>query len=438
MIRNRWLCTISIAVLGLAANPSQAKAQRAAGPYSGILGAAEAADARHTLTARASMYGAWDDVSSDAEEFTSTNRFFRSGFAGGATGALAHARRTSRNQWLSTANSMLRVYGSGDDAVAATFSGRTGLTSSLSSRLSFSGAVGFLYSPFYELAPALDQSVTNTGALGGGFGVATADQRNTSTDGDVSLHLRLSRRDTFEAGANGRRYDFLDQPDSDITWYTGRVTFRHVLTRSLGLHVGYSRGEASYESTLAPPLRTDTIDVGVDFGDTLQFSRRTALSFTTSTSAMRWVDETHYRLNASAALTRAFGRTGSGSVQYIRDNDFSPGFREPLLTDTISGAYADQIGRRTSWFASVGYTRGSIGFEEESSHYNSHNVGARLTTALTRQWGIFGEYSYYRYEVPPGSTFFTLFPKFSRNTISVGLSLWAPLINDTRSVTPTR
>jgi hypothetical protein len=162
------------------------------------------------------------------------------------------------------------------------------------------------------------------------------------------------------------------------------------------------------------------------------------VSFTTSTSVLRWIDETHFRLNASASLTRAFGRTGSGSVQYIRDNDFSPGFREPLLTDTISGAYSDQIGRRTSWFASGGYTRGTIGFEEESSHYTSHNAGARLTTAVTRHWGIFGDYSYYRYAVPPGATFFTLLPKFSRNSISVGLTMWVPLINDARPATPIR
>jgi hypothetical protein len=421
-----------------AAVVSPAAAQRAAGPYEGILGASEPGDARHMLTARASIYGVWEDVSSEAENLAPANPFLRSGFAGGASAGLAHARRTRRNQWLSSADTVLRVYGSGDDPVAAIFSGRSGLTSSLSSRISFSGAVGFLYSPFYELAPALDQRFTTTGGVGGGFGVATADQRNTSIDGDVALNVRLSRRDTLEVGANGRRYNFLDEPESDITWYSGRASVRHVLTRTLGIHGGYSRGESKYESALTPPLRNDTIDVGVDYGDTLQFSRRTAVSFTTSTSVLRWIDETHFRLNASASLTRAFGRTGSGSVQYIRDNDFSPGFREPLLTDTISGAYSDQIGRRTSWFASGGYTRGTIGFEEESSHYTSHNAGARLTTAVTRHWGIFGDYSYYRYAVPPGATFFTLLPKFSRNSISVGLTMWVPLINDARPATPIR
>ena len=148
---------------------------------------------------------------------------------------------------------------------------------------------------------------------------------------------------------------------------------------------------------------------------------------------MRWNDETHYRLNGSASLTRGFGRSGSASLSYQRNTEFNPGFRDPLLTDTLSAGVNDQLGQRTTWTAQVGYMRGGIGFESGAGHIDSYNAGGGLTVAVTRRIGVFTDYSFYRYEVPAGATVFTSLSRFSRQSVTAGLSVWVPLISAKRS-----
>ena len=262
--------------------------------------------------------------------------------------------------------------------------------------------------------------------------MATAAERNMSTDGRARVNVRLSRRDTIEVSGTARQWDFLDQPENTVTSYGGLARYRYSLTGTLGVHAGYGREEARYEFADVLPLVTDTIDVGIDYGDTLEFTRRAALTFSFSTSFVRWNDETHFRVNGSAGLTRAFGRNGAGILQYQRETEYAAGFREPLLSDTISGAFSNQIGRDTTWSLNVAYVRGEIGFGETSQRYDIYDAGGRITRALNRHLGIFGGYTYYRYAVPAGATTFTFLPKFSRQSISAGLTVWAPVINDTR------
>jgi hypothetical protein len=248
----------------------------------------------------------------------------------------------------------------------------------------------------------------------------------------MSGPVRLSRRDTLEMSGDLRHWNFLDQPDGTVTSYGARARYRHSLTSAMGIYGGFGREEARYELPGASNLTSDTIEAGVDYGDTLEFSRRTALSFSFSTSAIRWTDETHFRVNGSAALTRAFGRSGSGLIQYQRAFEPAGGFREPLLTDTFSGGFSNQVGRDMSWSVNAGYVRGNVGFDGGSRRFDVYDAGGRVTRALMRNLGIFGSYTYYRYEVPAGATVFTFLPKFSRQSVSVGLTLWAPIINDTR------
>jgi hypothetical protein len=433
---NRYSSQFVAVVALFVALASPAAAQRAAGPNSGVLGTTDETNVRETLTVRGSFFGAWDDIANETTSETTSpdvdRRFLRSGFAGGANGRLSHARRTTRTQWLTSGDTALRVYGGNSEDIAATFAGRSSINSDLNSRLTLSASGGWSYSPYYELSPAYGSQFENIGSFGGGFGLATAAERNTSADGRASMTVRLSRRDTIEVDANGRRWDFLDQSESSVTFYGAHGRFRHSLTRSLGVYAGFGREEAKYDLD-SRSADSNTIDVGLDFGDTLEFTRRTALSFGFSTSGVRWEEETHWRVNGSATLTRAFGRSGSGLLQYRRQTEYTGGFREPLLTDTFSGGFSDQIGRDASWSINLGYVRGEIGFDEFTSRrFDIYDVGGRVTRALTRNLGVFGDYTYYRYEVPSEATVFTFLPKFSRQSLSFGLTLWAPLVNDTR------
>lgn len=426
------------------ASAAPALAQRAAGPNAGVLGTTDDANSRHTLIFRGSVFGAWDDISHRldpaVDQSAINSRFLRSGLAAGTEGGLTHARRTRRTQWMSSANTAFRAYGSGDDAVAATVGGGSNVTAELHSRLTMSLGGGISYSPYYELAPSYGTQAQSVGSFEGGFGVATAAEQNLSTDGSANFTARLSRRDTFEVGGNARKLDFLDQPESTVTSYAARARYRRSLTSAMGIYAGFGREEARYRYPGASNLTSDIIDVGVDYGDRLQFTRRTSLAFSFSTSAVRWNEETHYRVNGSAALSRAFGRTGSAVLRYQRAVEPAGGFREPLLTDTFSGGFSDQIGRDASWSVNAGYVRGEIGWESDSAarRFDIYDLGGRITRALTRHLAVFGAYTYYRYEVPAGTTVFTFLPKFSRHSVSVGLRLWAPIVNDARPATEAR
>jgi hypothetical protein len=435
-VRHLFYSSVSLAV-ALLIVVSPAAAQRAAGPYSDLLGATPETPTRETLEARASLYGAWDDLLSSVDESALDDQFLRSGFAGGASGSLIHARRSPRLLWNSSAATSMRLYGNSSDAVAATFAAKTGIDSQLHRQIRLSASGGFAYSPYYGFSPTLDDRFVPAGAVNGGFGVATAAQRNTITEGDVSLDFRLSRRDTLDVGVDGRRYEFLDQSEGSIRFYSGHGTFRHALTRSLGLHAGFTRHQGHYKFVGTPDVTNDTIDVGLDYGDTVAFSRRTALSFSSSTSAVHWAGDTHYRLDGTAALTRAFSRSGSMALRYVRGSQFEPGFREPLLNDTVAASVSNQLGVRNGWSASLGYTRGTVGFSSDAStRYSSVNASGRTTTALTRHLGVYVDYSYYRYAVPTAATVFTSLSKFSRQSVSGGLTVWVPLFNDRRPVAP--
>ncbi len=170
-----------------------------------------------------------------------------------------------------------------------------------------------------------------------------------------------------------------------------------------------------------------TIDAGVDYADALTFARRATLSFSTSTTATRSAGGTHYRLNGSVRLTRAFNRTWSTWVGYNRDTEFRIGFSAPLLADSIETGLSGLFSWRAQWSAGAGYTRGTVGFGPND--FSTYIGTSRLDFALTRKIAVFGQYTYYHHDLPPGSSALDFIPRFSRQVATVGLSLYLPLLN---------
>ena len=432
--RTRRLTSALALVVAVMLPASSAEAQRAAGPFAGLLGAGADVEARQTLDVSGSLFGAWDDTLTSSDASAVDRRFLRSGLASGASGSVTHVRRSSLFQWQSGASSSLRLYGTKSSARAATFSAQTSASTRVAQRVSLSASGGWSYSPYYSFAPGYDGRLSNEGAFGGGFGVATAAKRNTILSAGGGMSWQLSRRDTFSLGSSVSRSAFLDQSGLDINAWAANARFGHQLTRALGFRAGFGRTQATYQSAGNTPATSDTIELGIDYGDALVFrGRQTSLSFAWSTGAVRWNDETRFRLNGSAALTRGFGRAGSAALQYNRATDFEAGFRQPVLRDTVSAGVNNQLGTRTTWSTQVSYARGTIGFGSSAGRYTSYNAGGGMSVAVTRRIGVFTDYSVYRYEVPSGATVFTSLPKFSRQSVTAGLSLWAPLIADKRS-----
>jgi hypothetical protein len=231
-----------------------AAAQRAAGPFSGLLGAATDADARQTLEVRGSLFGAWDDNLTRTGDPALDDRFLRSGGAAGVSGSLTHARRSSRFQWSSSIASSTRLYGTGSDDRAATFNAQTGFSTELSRRVALSATGDLAYSPYYDFAAATDTRLSHVGAFGGGFNVATAAERNVSGGVGTGVTVQLTRRDSIAFNGRATRNNFLDQRASAIESWSAGARWGRTLTRNIGVHAGYARLVVTYYNEGSAPF----------------------------------------------------------------------------------------------------------------------------------------------------------------------------------------
>ena len=109
---------------------------------------------------------------------------------------------------------------------------------------------------------------------------------------------------------------------------------------------------------------------------------------------------------------------------------------EATLRDSVTGGFNHQLGRRASWSSQAGYMRGNVGFGSDARHFDAYNAGAGVNIAVSRRFGVFTDYSFYRYDVPAGATVFTSLQKFSRQSVTAGLTLWVPLISERSSRDP--
>jgi hypothetical protein len=423
-----FVCTLT---LGLAA-PPPALAQRANGPYSGVLGGQPDENRTQGLDLHGSMFGAWDENIFPASEATTQldPRLKESGASAGVSGSLGYDRRGDRAQFGLNGGVNAREYASSPNLVAAYQAG-TVLTANLTPKLMFNAQGSASYSPFFHFAPFLDVGMGSVGPLTGNFEYAALAERNVGLDASVGLTNNFTKRTSLFITASERDWRLLDDPQNNLRSWGARAGVHHNLTHGLGVHLGYGRDQNEYAFAGVAPYVNQTIDAGVDYGDTLSFARRTALSFSTSTAATRYLGETHYRLNGLVRLTRGFSRTWSTWVGYDRNTEFRIGFRAPLLTDSVNAGLAGLVMWRVKWSMGAGYTRGTVGFG--SNDFSVYSGTSRFDLAITRMLALFGQYAYYHYEVPPGSSALNLVPRFSRQVATVGLTVWVPLINDVRA-----
>jgi hypothetical protein len=145
---------------------------------------------------------------------------------------------------------------------------------------------------------------------------------------------------------------------------------------------------------------------------------------------LRFSNETHYRVNGAARLSRGFKRTWSAFLGYDRNTEFRIGFRAPLLNDSVNAGVGGLVSRRVQWSGGTSYTHGGIGYSDDV--FNVVSGFTRVDIALARPLALYGQYAWYHYELPQGSSVLELVPRFSRQVAMVGLTLRVPLINSVR------
>jgi hypothetical protein len=404
---------------------------RAIGPFAGLFGGGQG-ERTQALDVRGSMFGSYDvDRVKGVDPSTLGDLgLAQSGAASGIDGTVSYSRKAERVQFaLSGGGSFQDFAASGFSG--ATYDGGTSLGVNLTRKVVLSAAGGISHAPYYGFAPGLAPDPLSGIPLAPGYRYAAVADPTTSLAGSLSLANNFSRRSTLGADVHWTQTRFrgVDANGDRSTQYFSdvgaSVSFSRHISRLLAFHATYGRDQVRNVTSGSPFFQT--IEVGLDYGSTLSFARRTRLSFSTSTSVLRFEGASHVRVDGSVSLMRGFARTWSASVGYVRGTEFVPGFGQPLLSDAVDVSIGGSIAPRAQWSANAGYSSGQIGYTGSGS-FGTWLASSTLEYALTRRLAVFGQYSFYRYRIPAGSTVIPLLPTFRRDAGTVGLTVWLPII----------
>lgn len=417
----------------LLAAPSIAGAQGLAGPFGGLFGRVpERTGKEFTVVEFRSAAGAQHD---DAilDETVSPELAPRSGSTGGVNAGLGFERRSDRLRVSVNAGGTHQQFFRDPPFGATSYNGSALVLAKLATRLSLDGAVTYARSPFFHLLPAASGAVPVPGVLVPSDAFAARRLENDTLEGMVGFTSAYTRRSTLSASLSRRMTRFFDQPDNNFGLWAVKGMWTRKLTRDVAARIGYGREEIEQSAVGEGRFIHEVFDVGFDLAREMSIARRTAVNFTTQTSMIRETGgERRYRLNGGLGLTRGFNRTWAVSVSASRNTEFLPGFLEPVFSDGVSGTVSGMLADRIEWSAGVGASKGRIGFEALDD-FISYTGTSRLSAGVTPRLGVYAEYSYYRYDMPPGASAVVLRPQMSRQSVSVGLSAFVPIFSKVRT-----
>jgi len=307
------------------------------------------------------------------------------------------------------------------------------------------GHTGAGYVPFYQLSVILPDQIQEAAddALLREADFVLFTERAISTEAGAALARDFTPRTSLTGTYSITRISFTSRSERQIWQQTGaRLT--HHLGKGLALRLGYGyRVSKLSEQAQQQPERMHDVDLGVDYSRALSFSRRTTLSFSTGSTIAATnslVDKAAYRLflTGTAQIAHEMGRTWNATAAFRRGIDFATGFRDPLLSNTVSAGIGGSLHRRVRLTSFGYYSAGAVGLESNAPTYDSASGNARVTIGLARRVTVFGEYFYDRYHVSNGVVLpFALANSFNRNgvrlrataTLTRGLAAFAEYLN---------
>lgn len=433
-------CRLKIAALTAAlvcvSLPARAQTQRVAGPFQGLFGGGQRVDNSHSMDVRGSVFGVWNDVvlPSDVDPDVLDPRFQKSTTFGGASGSLDYFfnRRAEGGSFTFGAHGGAADYSVSPDQPQYDASLSTSISTNLTRRLTFAVAGSLGYAPYYSFSPFAGAPALDAQSLGQLPGFAAAPSANINEVLSTGLTYRLSQRSSLSADFALSRVTFVDDSANNTTAIGSHVAYTQRITRRVGFHVGYQRTRSRLNGAEREWMVTDGIDAGLDYGDSIRLTRRTTLSFATSVGAAKSRNgRTQYTLLGSAGIGRGIGRTWSARADYARTLGFVAGFRDAVLSDSVSGYLGGQLARRISWTSGVGLSRGQVGLGTTDS-FVTQTASSGLNFGLTRRIGAYVQYTYYRNRLPMGLTTLPILSAYSRNTVTTGLSIWQSIFNTER------
>jgi hypothetical protein len=461
--RGSRLLLASALVLASAAAVS-AQTPRVEGPFSGLFGGQSAnRNVSHSLGARASLFGVYQDILEPSADVLQQldPRFQRSGVFGGVSAGLAYAyfRSARRASFSAGSNASASTFSARPDLVIGSYSGVASLSANLTRRVSFLASGTGSYTPFYNFGSSITTvnpspigagfpggQILVPGALpiggldatipGANFGIGAFFGPTVMLGTSTGLTANLTSRTSLGIFGDYVQMRLLESDLTNSMWGSGGV-LRHRLTRQLFARLGYRRAVGRLNSPGAQPFIQHGIEAGLDYGDSLSFNlgRRTRLTVAPAASVMRWNNRTQFRLNGSATLVHNVGRSWTASAAYVRDVGFLAGFGQPLVSDSAMSSLGGTLSRRVRFTAMGSWMRGRFGFSDQPA-FNWYVASSGVSVALARPVAFFTQYAYTRADVPGGASVVFGARRVARQTVSIGLTLFAPIFNTNGRVRP--
>jgi hypothetical protein len=415
-------------------------------PYRGLFGGGNPHASRNQLDLNGALYGSW--YSNHGHETADVDRPILDGYYTAANGSLSYNRQWTRAE-LSTyggggvayrphaaSGPLSSVFGG--LAVTAPLGGRTTVSAHQTASHGTAYNLG-LFSGLPPLYPVLGTPQDAAQVIRHVAADLTSTELNTSVGLQHELSSRTSARGFFD-----RHETLYDATYPDLVAWRAGGQFRRRFTESLAWRLGYGYRTGTYGFAEARTVRSHDIDIGVDYGKALSFSRRTRFTFSTGSTIVSSTGRpvaadpssdttTRFRFLGNAALTHEIGRTWH--LQGVVDHsvEYWPAFFQPVIRTSASAGAGGLLGRRAQLDFRTAYSDGQVGFDTSNSNFDTFGGSADFHYALTRNFAASLGWFYYRYDfgrsvlLPPGVA-----SQMNRQGIHVGLTVWAPLTNSRR------
>jgi hypothetical protein len=423
---------LGVAVLLLL--PSAAFAQGNPGPFGGLFGRTPERVGREftAVEFRTSVAGQYDDAIL-VDEDVDPDDVPDSGYTGGGNMGLAFQRQSDRFMFLARGAATYQEFYRTPTYGATTYDAGIAARGRLTTRLEVDGQMRYLRSPFFRLIPSFQAVGPAVVAPGDPFLTRLLTNDNYEVSG--GFISRYAKHSSIRASVAQRRTDFggAERASNSFDALRADAHWRRQLNRTFALHAGYGRERIQHDAFPDTEFVHETIDLGVDLTRHLSLSQRTALNFYTQTSIIkRPITGRRYRLNGGLQFSKFFGRTGVMQASLARNTEFLPGVVEPMLGDSLTASVSGMTSRRTEWLNHVSVGRGQFGFGTPGKFLTSY-FNSRFNVALTSKLGVFVQYVTYYYKLPPTQTTVNVMGQLSRQSVTVGINTWIPIVNKVRA-----
>jgi hypothetical protein len=356
------------------------------------------------------------------------------GFSTMAIGTAEYAHTRRRARIAATAQTSFRYFGSIDRVDPIGHSAGVGANIRLTRIANLQLDQSAAYSPsyLYNLIPSTTPPVL-------GDTIETAPDYHIVQDDSYSYRsgvtLAIGGTDRGPsvrvAGGYDRTRYLSERTDrTRLATYSGRTTFTQHLRRNVGLSAEYEYRTGDYGIGLATEHR---VSIGADYTLRLSTSRRATFRFNVGRSLLD-VPELSLdgatsgrvdRMSGDASVTYQLRRGWHVSANVRRSVEYTPLFREPVLSDGASLSLTSLVTRRLDVTATAGYANGASALNgRDTLKTYVGDVIARF--ALKRWVALYGEYVYFHYDLSGRERLVPNLPaQFKQHGIRIGVALWA-------------